>query len=305
VKVELRPPGRRDAASVAEALNRFNRAAGIEEETPAEIEVWFDAPSANLDDDARVAVVDGEIVGYADVSDASQDGRFLWVDLRVDPAHAAAEPILLEFVERRAGELANAGGLIKAWAPENADSLRDLLEARDYRFHHFSLRMTAGLGDEPPPPEWPGGVSVRTFRRDEDTASVYEAHQETFSDQRDFARDPLDDWQHWSFREPFDPELWFLAVDGKEIAGISLCRSEWGGDTELGWVSILGVRKPWRRRGIGLALLRHSFRELRGRCKTRVGLGVDAENPTGAVRLYERAGMAVERKYLRYEKVAG
>jgi ribosomal protein S18 acetylase RimI-like enzyme len=68
-------------------------------------------------------------------------------------------------------------------------------------------------------------------------------------------------------------------------------------------VGVLGVRRPWRRRGLGLALLHASFREFRARGLPRALLGVDSENTTGATRLYERAGMRVERTSDSYEKV--
>jgi ribosomal protein S18 acetylase RimI-like enzyme len=61
----------------------------------------------------------------------------------------------------------------------------------------------------------------------------------------------------------------------------------------MGWVDVLGTRRPYRRRGLAEALLRHVFRELYVRGARQVGLGVDAENPTGATRLYERVGMRV------------
>ena len=59
----------------------------------------------------------------------------------------------------------------------------------------------------------------------------------------------------------------------------------------MGWIRALGVRPRWRRRGLGTALLLHAFGALYARGQRRIGLGVDAENTTGAVRLYERAGM--------------
>jgi mycothiol synthase len=298
VSVELRPPRREDAPAIADV----SRAWGLRDETQAGVEAWFDVPSFDPEHDARVALVDGAVVGWGDVSDASREGKFLWTDVRTDSQHWDAAPVLLDFVEERARALAAPGGMIKAWSPEHADEWRALLESRAYQLHHYSLRMIIGLDEEPPEPEWPQGITVRGFRPDEDERTVYEAHQETFSDQRDFSRDPLEDWRNWSYREPFDPELWFLAIDGEEVAGISLCRPERGGDRECGWVSVVGVRKPWRRRGLGLALMRHSFRELRRRGKTRVGLGVDGDNPTGAARLYERAGMTVERRFVWYER---
>ncbi|MGH7357814.1 MAG: GNAT family N-acetyltransferase, partial [Candidatus Rokuibacteriota bacterium] len=91
-------------------------------------------------------------------------------------------------------------------------------------------------------------------------------------------------------------ELWFLLEEGDELAGICLCGPHAAGESDFGWVVVLAVRRPWRRRGLGLTLLRHAFRELRRRGMTRAGLDVDAENLTGAVRLYEGAGMRVVKR---------
>jgi mycothiol synthase len=99
-------------------------------------------------------------------------------------------------------------------------------------------------------------------------------------------------------REGFDPGLWFLAMDGDEIAGGSLCQDY----PDEGWVEQLGVRRAWRRNGVGLALLRHTFREFYRRDRRRVGLGVDSQSPTGATRLYRRAGMHVARQLDSYQK---
>ena len=104
---------------------------------------------------------------------------------------------------------------------------------------------------------------------------------------------------------PFDPALWFIAEESGEPAGICLCRPEWGADRTLGWVNVVGVRRPWRRQGLGLALLLHAFGELYRRGIERVGLGVHGENPTGAPRLYERAGMVVTRRFDHYARHLG
>jgi mycothiol synthase len=292
--VELRPPHREDAPAIVEATGRF----GFPDETAADIEAWFDIPSNDLERDARVATVGGTVLGYADVSDASSGGKILWGDVRAD--HESA-PMLLDFVEDRARELAADGAKIKIWSPELNDAWRALLESRGYGLDHYSFRMWIDLDGDIADPEWPEGIVVRTYRRDQDETAVYETHQETFSEERDFSRDPFDDWVQWSYREPFDPELWFIAEKDEEIAGILLGRPERGGDTSLGWINILGVRKSRRGHGLGQALLRHAFREFRGRGKRRAGLGVDGEN-AAAIRLYERAGMKAELTFVWYER---
>jgi ribosomal protein S18 acetylase RimI-like enzyme len=67
-------------------------------------------------------------------------------------------------------------------------------------------------------------------------------------------------------------------------------------------VNVLGVRRPWRRRGLGRALLLQAFAEFRSRGRRGVGLGVDGLNTTGAVRLYEQVGMHVARRFDHYRK---
>jgi ribosomal protein S18 acetylase RimI-like enzyme len=104
----------------------------------------------------------------------------------------------------------------------------------------------------------------------------------------------------WLVGALFQPEHWFVVESGDHLAGIALCRMP---ETEpgLGWVDILGVVPACRRRGLAIALLRHVFGHFADLGLRQVALSVDAENPTGAVGPYERAGMHVARKYVRYE----
>ena len=92
--------------------------------------------------------------------------------------------------------------------------------------------------------------------------------------------------------------MWFLALDGDEVTGAVVCSQREQG----GWVHDVAVRRPWRRRGLGLALLRQAFGAFYGRGTRRVELGVDAQSPTGATRLYERAGMRATHQYAAYQK---
>jgi mycothiol synthase len=161
--------------------------------------------------------------------------------------------------------------------------------------------MEIEVGEGLAPPTWPENVSVRECVRGEDERLVYETQRETFRDHWDEHEETFEEWRRHMVEGPsYDPSLWFVAEsDAGEVAGISLCRSA---STTKGWVAVLGVRRGWRRRGLGEALLRHSFREMRRRGKTTVELGVDSESLTGATRLYERAGMKVARRVAVYEK---
>ncbi len=87
-------------------------------------------------------------------------------------------------------------------------------------------------------------------------------------------------------------------MEGDEIAGVCLSTDEGG----MGWINTLGVRPPWRRRGLGRALLLETFRLFVERGRSTVRLGTDSQSPAGAVRLYESAGMTVAAAFDRYEK---
>jgi ribosomal protein S18 acetylase RimI-like enzyme len=162
--------------------------------------------------------------------------------------------------------------------------------------------------DAPPPaPVWAEGITLRTFDPETDLENVYRAVDESFRDHFGHVDEPFEEglkrFKHFmTGYDGFDPTLWFIAMDRDQIAGICLCRDHAYEDEEVGYVNTLGVRRLWRKRGIGLALLRHAFGELYRRGKRKAGLGVDAENLTGALRLYENAGMHVHRAFDLFEK---
>jgi ribosomal protein S18 acetylase RimI-like enzyme len=89
-----------------------------------------------------------------------------------------------------------------------------------------------------------------------------------------------------------------IAWDGDEVAGFSQNRFRKG----IGWIGTIAVRRPWRGKGLGIALMRHTFGEFYKRGTTTIGLGVDSANLTGATRLYQRAGMDVAGEFAMYEK---
>ena len=153
-----------------------------------------------------------------------------------------------------------------------------------------------------PEPAWPEGITVRSADLAQDARPVHEAEADAFSDHYGYVAQGFDEWFH--FRTEFmtaEPELWILAMDGDQIAGMALCSSQRPGQPDLGWISTLGVRRPWRRRGLALAILHHAFQLLAARGKPRAGLGVDSQSLTGATRLYEKAGMRVVREGFEYE----
>jgi ribosomal protein S18 acetylase RimI-like enzyme len=172
----------------------------------------------------------------------------------------------------------------------------------------YSWIMMKDLDEPLPKPNWPEGIRIRTFADYNHLETIIMAVNEAFKDHWGYVDRSGDaEWmrryRHQIENDPdFDPSLWILAMDGEEIAGVSLCHPKLGTDRETGTVEPLGVRRPWRRKGLGLALLQHTFGEFQERSYQRVALSVDTQNLSGATRLYKKAGMQVAREFVVYEK---
>jgi mycothiol synthase len=228
----------------------------------------------------RVLEADGRIVGYGDIwphDDA----------LDLDVAAPGQWEAFFDWAEAEARERGIPE--VRVQVPHGHE-LAQVAAARGYEAWRFSYTMEIDLADRPTPVV-PDGFELRTYE-DRDAEAVRTTVNEAFVEDP-FSQEATEE----VFREfflggrGFDPALWVLAWDGDELAGSALSYPVHGSDTELGWVANLAVRPPWRRRGLGEALLLSAFARLYDRGLRRVGLGVDSQNVTGALRLYERVGM--------------
>ena len=195
--------------------------------------------------------------------------------------------------ERRAGELLTpAGGVLRSFVDLNDRAGRALLGMRGYAVVRRQYTMVRGLPANEPVAV-PDGVSIRAARRDEGRL-LHTLVEETFAKHWAHVPRTYEEFNATTLhRGDTDPGLWFIAEADGEPVGILIATL----DGSQGWVADLGVRDGWRRRGIGAALLMRAFAEFTERGATEVGLGVDASNATGAVRLYESVGMSARKVY--------
>jgi GNAT superfamily N-acetyltransferase len=275
--MSLRAPRDDDAGAVAELMTEF----APDATDPETVLRDWSSPIIDRDRDVRV-----EPGAYALVEDMNE-GR-VWIEL-----HGRPSEVLVEWAETRGAEKGQRF-FSGAWSTD--ETILGLLRERGYGVTRRAFRMERALAGELLSPVWPDGVAVRPYE-DGDEQTFYEIHQETFEDTWEPIRETYEEWAHWLFDGPdFVPDLWFLAVAGDEPAGFALCHP-YRTRPELGWVRILGVRRPWRRQGLGRALLLHAFREFDAWGLTHAGLGVDSTSPTGANRLYESVGMHVTARF--------
>jgi GNAT superfamily N-acetyltransferase len=256
---------------------------------------------------------EGMMVGYIEVWTTAKPPVHPWIWGRAHPDYSGLGigTWLLQWAEERARKVLEALPADLRFAPRvgiyrAATESKKLFEDMGFTQIRSSYEMRIDMETPPPAPHWADGITIHAFTPDMDLKDVYKAVRESFRDHFGYVEEPFEEgftrFNHFMNGEGNDPNLWFLAMDGNEIAGISLCRLQSYHDAELGYVNTLGVKRAWRKRGVGLALLQHSFSELYKRGKRKVGLGVDAQNLTGALRLYEKAGMHVHIAFDLFEK---
>ena len=245
----------------------------------------------------RIALEGERITAHVGLWAPKESGSRVFFGAHALPRDRRLYGLLVDWAERRARERSPGG---RAQSPAESDDaeLCAELESRGFERARWFFEMEIDLDEDPPPPAWPEGLAVRTFEP-ADARAVYDADLEAFEDHWEPLHVSFDEWREYFLSgSEFDPGLWFLAEEDGELAGMAMCK---GGAGE-GHVDVLAVRRPWRRRGLGSALLLHSFRELRRNGCARAALSVDGENLTGAVRLYEQAGMKVARREAIYLK---
>jgi mycothiol synthase len=291
--MNVRRPTAADSNAVTELIAAMDtHFVGAPELTEEDLQdEWNDL---ELDRDAWLFELDGELAGYA----ALHTRAHVFADGYVHPRHfgRGVGTWIVEVTEEeaRSRKLQAIRNAVLA-ADEHA---RALLESRGYRALRHFYRMAIELEGPPAPAEWPPGLRAEPVEYEHEAEAFHATLDEAFAEE--FGHEPERgiDWRARRERRGFDPTLWFVVKDGDEVAAALLCAERFGS----GWIAAIGVRKPWRRRGLGFALLLYGFNQLYARGQHRIALGVDAENPTGATRLYERAGMHQAFEAVVYEK---
>jgi len=275
-------------------------------QTPEDIEQDWKKQDFSVETDTfLVENLEGLLVGYGEFINVS--GHYhLNMDIYVHPDYKGRgiADTMVRSVEgrcRKEIELAEPGlrVYIRSTMDGKDHDMKKAHEAEGYKSIRFFWRMEINLETAPSAPIWPEGVELRPFIREDHSETLWQADNEAFRDHWGSHDSNFEEWSYRRFRdEKFDPSLWMIAWDGDQIAGYSINRYRQG----IGWIGTLGVRRPWRNKGLGFALLKHSFGEFYRRGMKTIGLGVDASNPTGATRLYHKAGMYRASEFVTYEK---
>jgi len=272
---------------------------------------WFPGPDIDPDptcnplQDCLIVEVNGQAIGYTWLVWWSEPAVELFLHLGCLVPQWRRKGIgraLLRWQEQRLRQIARMRPTTKPCmfggnADETQPGNRALLLSEGYTVAFTIVRMICQLPTEPIQlAPLPDGLEIHQVSR-EQLPAIYAANVEAFAE----SYDPLesyDSWLHDLGGPGTDTSLWVVAWDGDQIAGyvISTCNEE-GAHTP--WV---GVRRPWRRRGLGKALMTRMLRRCQERGITRADLGTRVENPGRSLHLYENVGYQVVQRLPRYRK---
>ncbi len=275
---------------------------------------WND-PKFNMAQSTRLVFAkDGRLAGYIEIWDTGTPPvhPWIWTCIHPDFYGQGIGSALMDWVEVRATQALERVPAGIRFAPLTGfptqnKRARAIVEARGFKYVRSFYRMEIQFDSPPETPPAPQGIIIRPYNPETELEAVVHTMTDSFRDHFGFVERPFEDemtnFRHHFLGDPiYDPSLWFVAMDGDEMVGISLCRRDGYETPDLGFVNELGVRREWRKRGIANALLKTSFAAFYRLGKTGAALGVDASSLTGALRLYEKAGMHVARQFDNFEK---
>ena len=286
--------------------------------TLQDAELLFEDAWINTETDSLIALTpEGQVavmIGVFVNPEPEEEARAFLGDT-LHPAHRGRglEAFVLAWAEARGRQRLRAipGDRPRVLRNGSADHLVQriaLLESRGFRPIRYFYRMRRDFSQPIPDSPLPEGLTLRTYSPDLSDA-LREAFNESFRDHWGFEPVTPEDWQLFVVgRDIFRPDLTFVVLDGDEIAGYSINRVDPDENArrgiDEGWVGQLGVRRAWRKRGLASALLCESMRAFKAEGLDHATLGVDAENLTGALAIYERLGFAPVKRFIAFAKPA-
>lgn len=311
--------GAPDAEEMARVSNAANRTEGVEEHNTAEgLLNSFSHPDEHADAARDLAIVEheGEVVAYGwhnwvDTTDGLREHRLRGF-VHPEWTHRGIGRRLLQWLEERARESAREHStdrpqIYGTWADEQRAGKRALLEEQGYAEARWFFEMRRDGLESVDVPPMPDGLELRPIPTDRDSLrQLFDADAEAFRDHWGGFNANDATFEEWLHEPDQDPSLYVVAWDGDEIAGAVLNLIVRGDNAAFGirrgWLVSVFVRRPWRRRGLAAALVARSLVVLHEQGMDNAMLGVDADNPTSALGVYERAGFVVAKRALAYRK---
>jgi mycothiol synthase len=307
-----------DFPALAAFMGSVNLADGNESAiTAEEVAVhWRRTPGFEPTRDALIVEDASGFVAHVNVDAQLRAGKVVnWIEgwVRQDRRRQGIGRALLRWAEGHVADLVARGEAREPDLPhvlgfgvlESIPAAMAFAASTGYVRIRYGFLMRRPLDEPIPDAALPAGIDLRPVR-EADHRRIWDADVEAFRDHwepRD--RDETDYEATFTYPD-LDTSLWRVAWDGEEVVGIvmnAIFREENAKiGVDLGWLEHVSVRRAWRGRGIAKALITSSLLAFRERGMAIATLGVDGENLTGALRLYEGLGFRRHETWITYRK---
>jgi mycothiol synthase len=318
-----RAPRRSDAAAMHRmdaAIEQVDKRGYIDSEE--ECERTFEDRGSNPETDALFAfTAEGEIAArgwvFSPPGASVEYVAFLWGEVHPDYRGRGLGRFLVTWMEARARQILVARPtdllhFIRTSASEQLTDRVALFEQLGFEPVRYFYRMHRDLSLPISEPVLPEGLVLCNWTPELDPATL-DAFNESFQDHWGYIPLEIDDWRLYVTGSPnFRPEFsYVILTDGKdgqpqELVAFSVNQTRQNqladSSEEVGWVQDLGVRRAWRKQGLATTLLCVSLQSFKDAGYNVGGLGVDTENLTGALRIYERLGFKPVRRGITFSK---
>ena len=307
--------GDRDLTAIAHLINTCEEVDRLDEGTSiSELQQEFNAPSLDVARDIRLwEDAEGKLIGFAQLS-VSEPGEvidgWLWFRVHPDVRGGDVEAAAIAWGEVRMREVsAMQGGRVKLRTyarAEDCDRI-SVLTSCGFKVDRYFCRMARSLSEPIPEPQFPQGFALRQFPGEQDAEAWVEMFNQSFIDHWNHHDLTVDKFKHELAKPDYRNDLDLIAVadDGTFVSfcycEISVQECDRTGRNE-GWIACLGTRRGFRKMGLGRAMLLAGLHRLKAAGVATAILGVDAENSSGALHLYESAGFHNIRDSISYVK---
>jgi mycothiol synthase len=216
---------------------------------------------------------------------------------------------ILDWGVARATEISRAHQLadrrIVTWAVDGSNDQRAIGRVGGFEPAAWSAVMVRAHLFGIPATPLPAGVQVRPVEEGH-LRAIWECDIEAFRDHRGYVEQAEENWEKFRDEAQRGTALWQVAWAGDTVVGQVRTRVNEGEADRRGrqraWTEDISTRRGWRGKGIASALIASSLRQLASLGFDEAALGVDLNNPTGALGVYERLGYQVALRVTEYER---
>jgi len=264
--------------------------------------------------DMLIAEIDDRMIAYTRVTwNKQEDGLTYYMTfgfLLPEWRRQGIGSAMLAWTEDRLRQVASTHEktgprFFQAGAADTEKGTTAMLEKAGYQPARYDFNMSRPISEPLPDAPMPPGLEVRPVKP-EHIRPIWDAMQEAFRDHWGFAEEGEETYLAWQGQSSFQPAIWKVAWDGDQVAGMVLNFVDEPENIEYkrlrGYTEGISVRRPWRKKGLARSLIVQSIQMFKDMGMTETALGVDSQNLSGALRLYQGVGYCQTKQFSIYRK---